>query len=110
MANNPNHIENIEPHKFKKGRSGNPKGRPKGNVSLVPMLKAKLEEAPAGQRRSFAEAFIESTLLDAIKNDGQSRKLVWEYLEGRPTQRLEHSGPDGGAITIAELVRRAGQS
>lgn len=102
--------ENIEPYKFKKGRSGNPRGRPKGSVQLVPMLKKKLADAPPGQERTYADAVIEATLRDALRVDGQSRKMVWEYLEGRPTQRLEHTGAEGGAITIAELVRGAGES
>lgn len=99
---------NIEPYKFKPGQSGNPKGRPKGSVSLVRLLRAKLSEVPPGQRKDYATALIEATIRDALKKDGQSRRLVWEYLEGKPTGEVQVSliaDPVAEAALADEEVR-----
>lgn len=37
----------------------------------------------------------------------QAAREIREFVEGRPRQMVEHSGPDGGPITIADLARSA---
>ena len=90
--------ENVEPHKFKPGQSGNPNGRPKGAVSLVKMIREKLVEVPPGQKKSYAEGLIDATLRDAIQKDGQSRKLCWEYVDGKAISRI--AGAEGGPLQV----------
>lgn len=70
-------------------QSLNPEGRPKGSVSLLTILKQKLELMPEGDKRSYAEIFIENTLQDALDLDGPSRKMVMQYIEGLPMQKTE---------------------
>jgi len=87
---------------FKPGICPNPGGRPKGSVSLKTKLRALLTES-AGGGKDYADALVQKTLKDALSGDAQARKLVWEYIEGKPTQQLEHSG----GLTIVDLVRDA---
>ena len=70
-------------------QSLNPEGRPKGSVSLLTILKQKLELIPEGDKRSYAEIFIENTLQDALDLDGPSRKMIMQYIEGLPIQKTE---------------------
>lgn len=91
---------------FAPGRSGNPRGRPPGAVSLAARLQAMLAECPPGvDEATWAEALVAATLRDAVQNDGPSRRLVWELIEGKPRQAVEVDLPSGGAVlTIAETV------
>lgn len=70
---------------FVAGVSGNPGGRPKGSTSLKTMLRSKLAESDSAMQHEL----IEATIRDAINGDSQSRKLVWEYMEGKPTATVD---------------------
>lgn len=71
------------------GNTANPHGRPPGTLSLVSLLKKHLEEIPDGEKRSRAEIFIQKTLTQAMKGDPANAKLVWQYIEGLPQQRVD---------------------
>ena len=77
--------------KFKKGKSGNKNGRPKGSISLVSILKRKLEEfkydKDGGKQR--AEIFIDKLLEKAEKGEDKSIDSVLKYVEGLPTQKID---------------------
>jgi len=74
---------------FVKGQSGNPAGRPKGTLSLVSLIKKKLEKIDPKSKKSYAELFTEQIIMDAAEKDGQSRRLVMQYLEGMPKEQRE---------------------
>lgn len=80
---------------FRKGFSGNPQGKPKGCVSLTSLLRKKLDEMRE-DGSTAADALIEATFRDALAGDAQARKLCWEYIDGKPTQPVEH----GGEVTV----------
>lgn len=71
------------------GNTANPNGRPPGTLSLVSLLKKHLEEVPDGDKRTRAELFIRQTLSKAMKGDPSSEKLVWQYIEGLPQQKVD---------------------
>ena len=82
--------QNIgKPWLFKPGKSGNPAGRPKGSLSLVSILKSKLEEVDPISKKKYAELFVEQILIDAAKEDGNSRRLALQYIEGMPKEQRE---------------------
>lgn len=63
---------------FKKGQSGNPKGRPKGSFSLKTYAKNMLAEMTDEQRQEFL--------------DGIDKRTLWEMAEGRAKQDVELGG------------------
>lgn len=95
---------------FRKGRSGNPKGRPKRSKSLGQELldelnrKITITENGEARRVTKLQALVKSLIANAIKNDGRSIKVLMEALS-----LLEpRSGEDENALseTETELLDR----
>jgi len=77
---------------FKKGQSGNPSGRPKLTLEFKLRIK---ELSPKAL----------DTLEDVLTNPDypapsrvKAAETILAYAEGRPTERVELSGPGGGAM------------
>jgi len=96
--------ENIEPHKFKKGQTGNPKGRPKKLPNLDVLLANVLgEENKDGI--SAAEAILIKLRAEAAKGNIRAAQLILDRAYGKAKQPIEHSGPDGGPIeTVIKFI------
>lgn len=69
--------KNLQPHIYKKGQSGNPKGRPKGTVSLKTYAKTMLEKMTPEEREQFME--------------GLPKQFIWEMAEGKAQSNLDHT-------------------
>ena len=67
--------ERLKPP-WKKGQSGNPKGRPKGSFSIKDAVRKHLESHP-DDFKEFVEHFIK-----------KNRELAWTMLESKPPQDL----------------------
>ena len=84
--------DNLKP--FKKGQTGNPKGRKKGSLSLVSLLKEELEKfiKTAGKKEkvTYAKALIRKVLKKAIVDeDIQMMKDILNRVDGMPKQSVE---------------------
>ena len=97
MENDPNKIgDNRQPDgKFGPGNIANPAGRPKDSFSLLAILKNKLKTMSPDGKRSAAEVMIENIVQDALDHDDKMREMIMNYIEGKPTNRIEISEVDG---------------
>ncbi len=79
---------------FVPGQSGNPEGKGAGRtLSLVGLLKKKLEEIPEGEKISFAEKLIKKYLNKAIVDeDSRQQRDIINRIDGMPKRSLEVSG------------------
>ena len=76
--------------RFKKGQSGNPKGRPAGYISITTEIKKRLQEMPNGQKKTYLELLISRILkLGVVDGNEQMIKIIWNYVDGMPNQLLE---------------------
>lgn len=65
---------------------------------------------PDARKRAAVQAIrdglpgaVDALLRQAAKGEGWAVKLVLEYGLGRPTEKVELSGPDGGPISHTDL-------
>jgi len=70
---------------WKKGQSGNPKGRPHSNIvtllkpRLIEVLKTKDEETGKTKALLIAEAIVDA----ALSGNVSAQALIWERVEGK---------------------------
>ncbi|MDA2920649.1 DUF5681 domain-containing protein [Desulfobacterota bacterium AH_259_B03_O07] len=81
--------KNLKP--WKPGQSGNPKGRPRKEMSFTSLLKEAIEQkCPEDKKkRTWAQVMNEQLLKKAKKGDLQAMRLIYEYVEGKPRQEIE---------------------
>jgi len=82
------------PNQFKKGQSGNPAGRKKGSLSLIPILKKELLKKVRlkgkKQKITYARALIKKILKKAIiEEDVQMIKDIFNRVDGMPKQSMD---------------------
>ena len=90
----------IKP-RWKKGESGNPKGRPK-----MPDLREALAEAMAEtkDRTTALSAIIKALRAKATRGDVNAAKLLLSYGYGQPDQKIKHEGDGIKPTTIIQLI------
>lgn len=84
---------------FQPGQSGNPNGRPK-KLPLTDVIREKLEAMKADGKVSNAEAIADKLIEMALGGSLEAMKELADRAEGKPKQRNELSGPDGGPIPL----------
>ena len=82
--------ENLKP--WRKGQSGNPSGRPKKALELQARCIKAVDEHVVGKWISEVESRGEDWV--------ECSKLLAAYGYGKPSQRLEVSGSEGGPLEI----------
>ena len=92
-------------HRWKKGVSGNPRGRPKKGDSLTSLLKEEIAKiCPADrEKRTWKELVVRATLQLAMKGNATALKEIWERLDGKIVQpeKVQLTGPEGHEVKIS---------
>ena len=89
--------ENIIPHKYKKGQSGNPKGRPPiRDIKVV--LQDLLSQEKNGTQ--LIDGLMSVVVNKALKGDLKAVDMLLSYTFGKATQRTEITGSEGEPIEI----------
>lgn len=100
-------------NKFKKGGSGNPKGRPKRHLDfqkqVISELKSPMTIIESGKKKkvSILEAFIKSTFAHALKGDKSSAKFVMDWIKALPKDALVDDGNEVHIFRITSANKKA---
>ncbi len=90
--------------RWKKGTSGNPRGRPKKQDCLTRLLREEIQKiCPADrEKRTWKLLIVRATLQLAMKGNATALKEVWERLDGKvlQTEKLQLGGVGGKQVTI----------
>jgi hypothetical protein len=95
-----------ETGRFVPGHPGGP-GRPPGGISLLTILKHKLEEVDPIDQKRVADKLIDRYISDALENgDAQSIRDMIDRTDGKPTQTVMQTVHDDNPVhaLIRELV------
>lgn len=102
-------------HQFKKGKSGNPKGRPKGSRGLVATFQKVINEritvVVKGRRRTITigEAAFKQVANKAASGDLRALSMVIglvQFVENRPGNTLQPFDSDDDRAVMAQLAKR----
>lgn len=81
--------ENIEPHKFKKGQTGNPNGRPRKLPELDKLLAEVMGEDKDGI--TAAEAILKALRAKATKGDIRAAEVLLDRAYGKAKQTIDNN-------------------
>jgi len=100
MANhNPNTSGLI---RYKKGQSGNPKGRPRILPELDKLLADVLGEEKDGIEA--AKAILMALRAKATKGDVRAAEVLLDRAYGKAKEKIELTGKDGGPVDIKGMI------
>jgi len=74
-------------HKWKKGQSGNPKGRPLKGLAITDLLK-ELLDTPLGEK-TRRELIMDNVIEMALNKDRWAIEFITERTEGKALERVE---------------------
>ncbi len=107
MANNPKAKDNLKP--FKKGQSGNPKGRKPGSKSIKTRA---IELLSAISKDGEYSSPLCDAVIDVMGDKERSKpseiikaaEFLRDAIEGKPTQKIEQTNEDVTPPTKIELT------
>jgi hypothetical protein len=113
-ADQPGVPPRLAKYQFAPGQSGNPGGRPKGR-SVTSRLRELLEQGeingkPLRNGQQVADLVTRVIIQKVLSGDPQFVKILLDRTEGKPTERKEISGEDGGPIKIKVVYSDAGNN
>lgn len=87
---------------FQPGQSGNPRGRPKKDPLLTRAL-LRWAKRKADDGSPHYDLLAEAIGARALAGDMVAAGMLFDRVEGKPVQPIEHGGPDGGPIPFVVI-------
>lgn len=100
-------LANIAPYKFKKGQSGNPKGRPLGRRDYWTVFRIAIQQIADQydlEPEQVEEAMIATGIIKSIKGDFFFSQDIANRIYGKPMDRMDVTS---GGKTLADVIAAA---
>ena len=83
---------NLKP--WRKGQSGNPKGRPRKADCLTSLLKEEIEKVDPKDKhkRTYMELIVIATMRLAMQGNAAALRGVWDRMDGKVKDEVEMKG------------------
>jgi hypothetical protein len=88
---------------FQPGVSGNPNGRPR-TAKFSEAARQLLAEIDAKSGETNAESLVRHCFKRAMHGSARHLEMLLAYVEGKPKQGVELSGPNGGAMRFENMT------
>ncbi len=87
---------------WKKGQSGNPKGRPKKADCLTSLLEEEIGKVDPKDKhkRTFRELIVIATMRLAMKGNAAALREVWDRMDGKVKDEVEMAG----SVDLVQLL------
>jgi hypothetical protein len=89
---------------FIEGKSGNPKGRPKGSKNKITLLKLQAEEEFRMGNTDRIQIVLDLILQAAMDGDAQARKMVWDANMSKAALAEDKNAGQKQQITVHRQV------
>jgi len=98
-------ISDLEKGKWRPGQSGNPRGRPPNASCLTALLTQELANTCSADQkgRTWKELIVEAMMRLAIKGNSTAINTVFERIEGKVKDEVDHSG----TVKVVEIPATA---
>jgi len=90
-------------HLFKKGQSGNPKGRPPGSKNQVSLLKVQIESELRAQMKDHMPALLDKAIELALEGDKEMIKMLYGSWVTKSVAKDDEPQKDKIQIIIGKL-------
>lgn len=88
---------------FVEGKSGNPKGRPKGSKNRITVLKMATEEAWRDRNQKTLDLVLDMILQDALDGDKGARKMIFDAVISKANVPEDKSAGQKQQITVHRM-------
>lgn len=85
---------------WKKGQSGNPKGRKPKSRAVSEEIRRLLQQRAPSTKRSNLEVIVSKLMALAREGDKEAIKYICDRLEGKPAQAVLLTGDDARPVTF----------
>jgi|GEM_PF-3104847 len=105
-----NYVDPPAQHRFKPGQSGNPRGRPKGSISLtnalVKLLNKKVRVTLDGKMKSLSQSEIIAmqVMSEATKKDLNYIKFIAQQTQNHPEMQMQAAADDAEKEVLIDKV------
>lgn len=106
-VDDPRRADHLDNYKWKKGESGNPLGKRKGEVNLTSRLKKQLMKDLGKSGGTQADAVLAALISEARSGNIHAINMILDRVEGKVTDQIQMSGA-AVMFNIVEAVRPDG--